>query len=838
MTEKIVNNNKLQLILTEHGLKRISEALTDKSVSLNLTKIKFGSGDNYKYYEPTQEQTELKGPLDLEFFVYEKELLEDGLTISFFTVITEEIGGFEIREAGLYEVLDGEDKLFAICTQQPFIKPDAADNYFINLDYYIFLKDANFAEVYDQITLDVEHALVTERSLEDLMKSFLFAQGNLTNQIGNNSRLIGYGRATQLYKKIRENETNFSYITLYKNYASLLDMVSPDNIFSYWAFNFSRRKSVLNSIIDISKNGFNLTTNKDINTFTQDYEGFMSLLSFENSSEKGTDFYMLPAEIPMDLVSNGKDIPFTMIFALSPINSNTDRTLLAKMNKAMGIGSIQVQEKADGSLEVLLCGKDITKNYLKFSTGVGVIPQVGHSIVLCYQPATNGKEATMMAYIDSEKHNLAVERNNYTCMNETRSSLYKFSCTPTFSTYVRRTGEDSYIICNNLGDSSTDSSWKVQRELFEESLKGSGTTGYEITPKTETTPARIRYYTGANKYYELERAINFDESYSLLCYEVDPEKQIWTNRSINPTLLFNADGTPYTGNNWVIEDGQIMYISASNGPKTVATPNTKTNVLLNLFSWRSPATESDKKEVFTFNIEDFSSLYNLEVNVYYLDTLASATSAVSNIRLYEWGLTESSAPLIYTTEQDGFTQLYDKYYNYVEQNREDGFSISSSDGKIRYHYTDEDGTKQDKELVLIKDSEGTPVIKEYIISNYEVKESEQSILANSSSNPTLLFNESGSEYTGSDWTIEKNDTSGNKIYYRGKLSTFGGIQEDSYSPDVTSYIIDNIGNKVNFINSKVGVVSVVKEKLSDENARVLALTLSATMGKNPYMGGY
>ena len=45
-------------------------------------------------------------------------------------MIPENIGGFDIREVGLYETVNGVDNLFAIGTCQPFVKPTAADNYF------------------------------------------------------------------------------------------------------------------------------------------------------------------------------------------------------------------------------------------------------------------------------------------------------------------------------------------------------------------------------------------------------------------------------------------------------------------------------------------------------------------------------------------------------------------------------------------------------------------------------------------------------------------------------------------------------------------------------------
>ena len=69
---EIVNNNKLTLVLTQYGMNRIAEAISNPTVNLNLTKIKFGSGNNYEYYTPSESQTSLKGPLGLEFYIYKK----------------------------------------------------------------------------------------------------------------------------------------------------------------------------------------------------------------------------------------------------------------------------------------------------------------------------------------------------------------------------------------------------------------------------------------------------------------------------------------------------------------------------------------------------------------------------------------------------------------------------------------------------------------------------------------------------------------------------------------------------------------------------------------------
>ena len=429
---QVVNNDKLILKLTDYGLQRIAYAVENPTANLNITKIRIGSGNNFEYYEPSSSQTNLMGDLGYEFYIYTKELLEDGYTICFFTIIPEDVGGFEIREIGLYETYGGEDHLFAIGTQQPFVKPSFDDNYFINIDYYIFLKSQNFSTIYDQITLDVQHALVTEPDLEELMRTFLFAQGNLMVQIGNNSEIIGYDRAAQLYDEIRNNKKTYSYVTLYKNFASLVDNISStDNIFSYWAFDYSRRKTQTNSIIDVGTHGYALSTNKYINNYPQVFNGFTSMFSFREP-----DYFKLNPEILLNLSdpSTQTDLPFSMIFVVEPLDTTSDRTLIAKSDYSLGAHTIEVSELTDRSIQVKLFSD--ANNYLTFKTIQNSVPLGPHAIVTSYNPV----DRTMTFYINSTKYVVTAIQTgeNYTCIKENPPILCAYECAPKYEIYVER----------------------------------------------------------------------------------------------------------------------------------------------------------------------------------------------------------------------------------------------------------------------------------------------------------------------------------------------------------------------------------------------------------------
>ena len=595
---QIVNNNKLNLIITDYGLGRIAEALKEPTLNLMLSKIKLGSGRNHEYYEPSSTQESLEGPLGIEFFIYDKELLEDGMTISFHTVIPESSGGYDIREVGLYESVDGEDKLFAICTQQPFVKPSSDDFYFINLDYYIFLKEENFAEIYDQITLDPMHSLATAEDLEGLMRTFLFAHGNLIDQIGNNSKIIGYNRATQLYKNITENRKNFSYITLFKNFTSLIDMLtSPDNVFSYWAFDYTDKNDMNNSIQDLSNHGYFLSTNKPVTAYEKTYSGFMSTLAF-----RAPDYFNLSYQIPLDLYDEvaQQDVPFTMVFVLEPIVENVKRTLLAKSNYATGTHSFEVSELSNRSLEVKLFSS--SQDYLTFTSLPYSVPSGKHSIVLTYDPET----LKMTAYINSTKHELQrAETGDYTHINESLGLLYAFECSPQYTIYSNNNVTPTELY-NIDGSPYEGTSWVIanSKVLYKGEVSAytpsknaqtdklfacvpSGTTVYDhiIYTKTETISSDTILY---KENYQIEdmstspfsiaqsgssyvilyngeqterRAQSDIEPKIIFCFEYAMTPQyIWTNNPNNPTILYTFSGDFYKGTDWSIQNNRIYYM--------------------------------------------------------------------------------------------------------------------------------------------------------------------------------------------------------------------------------------------------------------------------------------
>lgn len=515
----MADDKELQLKITKYGLDRITRAMEDPSLNLSLTKIKIGTGIDGKYYEITddmlqKEDLDLQSPVEgVEFYVYDKELLEDGLTISFHTIIPETVGGFDIIEVGLYESTSDGDKLFALSVQQPFVKPSSEYNYLISINYYMFLKNENFNDLYDRITLDVEHAQVTEADMEELMRTFLFSQENLMLQIEKNSKIIGYNRPTQILDKVNENKQTFSYVTLYKNFASVLDLVSsPNNIFSYWIFDYSRRETIGSNIVDLSNNKNYLTTNKLLSSYTHLYNGFQSMFSFPE-----TDNYSLSSNVAVDLYNpeTQSDSPFTMIFVLEPHKDsyNKTRTIIAKINEAVHAYVFRVQELPEGILQVRLYSSE--NDYITFTSSKGVIPNSPHSIVLTYEPRKGLERPQMQAYINSKDYLLKYEdEGEYTHMDPSASgTLYKYSCTPQ---YLAWTGTDTIggttannpVFCTANGMTTEFTDWTFSDDytkvLFKDNeVEPSGTPvtkvlyawGYWETESPDTNPPTEVIYT-------------------------------------------------------------------------------------------------------------------------------------------------------------------------------------------------------------------------------------------------------------------------------------------------------------------------------------------------------
>lgn len=592
----IVNNDKLKCILTNYGLGRVAEALQNKDVNLNLSKIKVGDS-NGEYYVPQEVQEELKNPIPGgEFFITEKELLEDGLTVSFRTVISETFGGCDIREVGLYETVNGIDHLFAISTQQPMVKPEITLNYFITIDYYMFLKSANLADVYDQIVLNPEDQLVTTQDLEDLMSTILFTEGNLMAQINQNSHVIGLNRATQLYERMEKDKENYGYIYTYSNYVSLLNYVTPDDIFGYWVFNYPRRTTAKASIIDINKKNYNFSSNKSINLYERTYQGLAPSLKFNNPN-----YFYLGSGPLMNFVDNqtGKDISSTMILVINPITRGVKRTLLARSNYATETHVFEVNELANNSLEIKIFSDK--NNYITFTTAKDSVPTGAHVLILSYD--STRQDFTVLingTTVRAEK----VVTGTYTHMNITPTTLYCFSCVPNEVIYANTSSEPVSHLYNEDGSAYAGSVWSLEGGSVKYKAKASkymdifnkrtpklfaynyndGTLDHIIYTADQTiTDRTVLLNPDYSRYSGTEFKIAYGEEGYIIQYDIHatdpypagdinskvlyawvyefPVQKVWTNNINNPSVLLTSEGDIYREGKWAITDGEIKYNS-------------------------------------------------------------------------------------------------------------------------------------------------------------------------------------------------------------------------------------------------------------------------------------
>ena len=590
----IVNSNPLILILTQYGLERVAAAIDDRSITLNLGKIKVGSA-NGEYYEPNEYDTDLRQEVG-EFYVVEKKLLEDGLTVSFHAVIPETFGGVDIREVGLYEITDEGDKLFAISTQQPLVKPGTDCNYYIAVDYYMFLKSQNLAEIYDQIVLDPDNQFITEDDLRELMASMLFTQGNLSVQIGKNTHIIGLNRPTQLYEQIETVRNTIGYSAVTGNYATLCGFTDSANILGYWLFDYPGRNMSSYAITDIGAHEYNMSVSNNINIFERQYYGIVPTILFNND-----DYYYLSPETPFPLYNNNleEDSSFTMAFIVAPLDTTENRTLLAKSNAATNTHVFEVNELSTGAIEVKLFSDG--GNYMVFTSPSNVVkPDDIHSLIISY----NKDSMNLSGYLNGSYLNFTKEViGDFTHIAEGTAFLYGYTFTPYELAYtdseehptrlINPDGTDyeghDWVISNEkvyykTEEAQYESGYDTQTPTLFAWTYNDGVMDYKIyTEDDSISEDTILYnrdyteYTGSDylvvpgeddsyviQYqnmftldYNENQSINPVPLYAFIVYL--PEAHIWANSDTVPTVLFNEDGSTYSGTTWYIEEGDIAY---------------------------------------------------------------------------------------------------------------------------------------------------------------------------------------------------------------------------------------------------------------------------------------
>ena len=852
---KVVNDtDKLTFILTNWGLERVASALEDPEVVIMLNKIKIGDA-NYEYYEPNSDIEELKSPIENgEFYIIEKDLLEDQLTISLHAIMPEDSNNYEIREVGVYENYNGEDKLFAISTQQPLLKPSSELRYFISVDYYAFLKSANLAEIYDQIYIDPDNQMITQEDFDELIRTILFTESNMMEQINGNSRVIGLNRAQQLYDKIEDNKNTFSYVANCNNYSLLLAGLQDKNdIFAYWLFNYPRKTVSATSITDISGFGRNLNTSKNINLFNKKYIGLMPLLCMTDEDY----FYMSQNDIVTEfnseiftvegspiITSNGMASGFsndnyvTLPNITRTLNDDYTTTFNFQLNTNYVSQSIAYwstpysmeayYDSATSSFVMQLGDGSEWIETLSFEIEAGgsytvrlIFNDDEYSLGLMNGNDYEEKVRGAMTFLLPMNLGMLTLGKNYGTHQAFIDTMNLSKVAATENGNTLYSGLTSNAV-NNLvflsDDGLSDISFSmlfalepreigVNRTLIARSNYSTNSFIFEVT-ETAQNALRVRLFYDSSNYVTFESGTNSlpIEAHALsLCYNAPVQKmsayvngkklsmsrvvtgyyphmsnpisvlysytyteehKIYADSPTDPTALFNADGSPYTGSEWSVSNSVVFYgdESAAYNSTTIQTPT--------LYRWVwNDGLDDWVIYTKTQNIEADTVLYNEDYTVYTGTDFAVVQSGTAYVVVY----------------------------------------LNNA--------TDYDGEKAPETLYCYKFSYPMEII-----------------WANSSSAPSVLYLANGDIYSGSAWRIQNS----NVIYTRdGGTAQYTSIYNIPVSTlPVTSYVIGTSGEIEAPINSNVGVIGVAKELITDEELKTLSLNLSAALGNNPCIKEY
>lgn len=390
----IVNNNPLVYVITNYGRSRIVEAMADTSVELSLSKVKLGDG-NGSYYTPAESQVSLVNEIpNSTLYIQEKELLEDNLTVSLGFLIPETLGNCDIREVGLYETINGVDNLFAIGTQQPIVKPSTDYRYFIAVEYYIMLKSANLAEVYDQIVLDPFKMSITREDVQALVDTLMATQ----NQVSAQSVLID----------------NIAAVTEESEQDNALSILSPNNATEIYSNMCLMNPKGNTSLWVVKNNGIiNVDTKKEtpIEGGTTNSYGLLPSISVLDTT----------VSLPFKGASNTD----TYIVYTSQQISESDKSIIA-IQDGKNRNRVVVKENSNGSLEVIV--SHTLKNIVSYTTKTSILPNDIHTITLHIKglevTAWLNGELVKFVGTNSENHSSITEYNYITIGEQDEKGNY------------------------------------------------------------------------------------------------------------------------------------------------------------------------------------------------------------------------------------------------------------------------------------------------------------------------------------------------------------------------------------------------------------------------------
>ena len=371
-----VTHDKLTWIYTNYGLRRVTEVMQNPDDKLAITKLVVGDSEvitydevtgipiyHYDYYTPDPAQDNLKHPVD-SFFFHGKELDAENNIIKFITNVPENAGGYTINEMGLFE--DGN--LLAICTCQGLAKPSIDDNYIMAINYTIALHSYNLSTIYDQIVLNVDSEYLQPHDLEKVQYSILYMEGNLAEQISQNSHWIGLNRARQLEQLIDSNVRTSATALLTNIYNNFGALVGYSNVKNFWVFDYSRYLGTKNCILDMGFNGERLNLSTELRTADVAMRGLCPVVTL-------TDTVNFSSE--NSIVDAGDN---TWFFLLQHTNASANAVIMAKSDYAKGKHEFEILRHIDRSLEVRVYTEN--GNYVSFTSNEDIVPETMYALAI------------------------------------------------------------------------------------------------------------------------------------------------------------------------------------------------------------------------------------------------------------------------------------------------------------------------------------------------------------------------------------------------------------------------------------------------------------------------
>lgn len=362
-----ITRDKLTWIYTTYGLRRITEVMNNPDSKLAITKLVVGDSEvvtydeetglpiyHHDYYTPDPNQVNLKHPVD-SFFFHGKSHDKDNDIVTFTTNIPENKGGYTINELGIFE--DGN--LLALCTCQGLAKPLLDDNYIMDITYSISLHSHNLSTIYDQIVLNVDSEYLQPQDLEKVQYSILYMEGNLIEQISENSHIIGLNRPRQLEQLVNENTRKSGTALLTSTYTNFCGLTSFENVKNFWVFDYGRYLGEKTCILDMGYNGEHLDLTKELRDVEVKMKGLCPTITLDNELNISSE---------NSIADTGAK---TWFFLLQHENTAENATIFAKSNE--NGHEFEFMRHIDGSYEFKMYM--VNGDYISFTSEANAVPE-------------------------------------------------------------------------------------------------------------------------------------------------------------------------------------------------------------------------------------------------------------------------------------------------------------------------------------------------------------------------------------------------------------------------------------------------------------------------------